>query len=67
MLAANDVRLEDLQDRIGTTVGQGYEAITSDQLAAESQAAVDVILYPGDRTRRFALQGWDGPQPRLVD
>jgi hypothetical protein len=30
-------------------------------------AAVDVILYPGDRTRRFRLQGWDGPQPRLVD
>jgi hypothetical protein len=28
--------------------------------------AVDVILYPGDRAKRFRLRGWDGSQPRLV-
>jgi putative ABC transport system permease protein len=44
VLAADDVRLDDLQDRIGATVGDGYQVITSDQLAAESQAAIDVIL-----------------------
>lgn len=44
VLAADGVRLDDLQDRIGTAVGADHEVITSDQLAAESQAAVDVIL-----------------------
>lgn len=44
VLAADGVRLEDLQDRIGAAVGQDYEVITSDQLAAESQEAIDTIL-----------------------
>jgi putative ABC transport system permease protein len=44
VLAADGVRLEDVQDRIGTAVGADYEVITSDQLAAEQQEAIDVIL-----------------------
>ena len=44
VLAADDAPLDDLRDRIGEAVGPDHEVITSDQLAAESQAAVDVIL-----------------------
>ncbi|HEX6256942.1 MAG TPA: FtsX-like permease family protein [Euzebyales bacterium] len=44
VLAVDGARLDDLQDRIGAAVGADYEVITSDQLAAEQQAAADVIL-----------------------
>lgn len=42
--ADDDTRLDDLRDRIGAVAGSDYEVVDSDELAAESQTAVDEIL-----------------------
>ncbi len=44
VLAADDARLGELRDGIAAALGDDYEVITSDQLAAESQQAIDTIL-----------------------
>ncbi len=44
VLASDDARVADLQDRIAAAVGAEYEVVTNDQLAAESQETIDTIL-----------------------
>ena len=44
VLAADDARLDGLQDAVAAAAGSDYEVVTSDELAGEAQQAIDTVL-----------------------
>lgn len=44
VLAADGVRLDGVHDAVAAAAGDGYEVVTSDELAGEAQEAIDTVL-----------------------